>query len=188
MDYSERELVRLKVDFFRATTAAPRTSHMKDIDATNRLRHPWRVTGLLLALFFGLKLLFFVHLPLFGKLVPGYTGRVAIEELTSAEDPVLYVYQVGEQTHHGWRRGLEWGKQEITVVYSPAMPRYHFIAVAPRMTSTMRLWGEIDFLLRVFLLAGGTAIGLGLVVWAEKVPSSLPRGWTFLPGLDQNDT
>jgi len=160
---------------------------MKEISDKSWLRHPWRIAGLAVALFFGVQLLLCLHVTFLGRVVPGFSGRVAAHVITDDGAPVLYSYLVQGHPYHGWRRGIQWGDQELSVVYSPFLPRYHLTSVKPRIRTARALWREIDFLFRIGILTLGTLVGLLLVLNAERLPTALPRGWSLLPGLGRDE-
>ena len=56
-------------------------------------------------------------------------------EIRDDGGPVVYFFNVDDTTYHGWRRGIQWGEQEITVVYSPLLPRGHLTSVRPGLAS-----------------------------------------------------
>jgi len=170
---------------------------MDDIGVKAWYSSTWRVLGAAVLLFFGLKLLLCLHLGLIGRAVSGHTGTPKGDVIPDASEPVLYVYfPEGASTvpghqqvpPHGWRRGLQWGGQEVTVVYSPFISKIHVVSTTPGILRATALWGEIDYLLRVALLLCGTVVGLGMVLFGDRFPTSLPKGWHFLHGLHEKPT
>ena len=164
---------------------AERSPQSMDIaDKKRRLRGPWAVFGLVVAVGFGFWLLSCLYLSGLGRVVDGSSGRVPADTIRSEGAPVIYFFNVGELTYHGWRRGIQWGEQPLTVVYCHFLPRIHLTSLRPGLTTPHALWNEVDFLLRIALGGLGTAAGLLLVFFGEALPTSLPKGWRFLHGLD----
>ena len=132
---------------------------MKDIGRKSEFWSTWRIIGAVVLLFFGGKLLLCLHLSLIGRAVPGYTGTLKSEIVPDASEPVLYVYFVeGEDALHrrsdpwrGWRRGLQWGGQEVSIIYSPILPRVHVLSTTRGLSQPGALWREADYLLRLGL-------------------------------------
>ena len=159
-------------------------SRMEIADKKNRLRGPWSVFGLALAVGFGGWLLSCLYLSCCGSVVRGSSGRVPANTIRSEGAPVIYFFNVGETSYHGWRRGIQWGEQPLAVVYCRFLPRMHLTSLRAGITTPRALWEEADFLLRAFLGTLGSATGLLLVLYGDRMPTSLPKGWHFLHGLD----
>ncbi len=106
-------------------------------------------------------------------------------ELRHDGESVIYFYMVGERTLHGWRRGIQYGERDLRVVYSRIIPRIHVTVIDGSLSSPGDLWGGIDYLLRVFLLAGGALIGAAMVALSARLPSTIPRKWRLYLGLDR---
>lgn len=157
---------------------------MEIADKKRGQRGPWNVFGLLLTIGFGGWLLCCLYLSCWGNVVRGSSGRVPANTIRPEGEPVIYFFNVGETTYHGWRRGIQWGEQSLAVVYCHFMPRLHLTSLRSSMATPRALWQETDFLLRVVLGTFGSLTGLLLTLYGERLPTSLPKGWRFLHGLD----
>jgi hypothetical protein len=134
--------------------------------------------------YFAAKLLIVLHLGVLGNVVPGFSGRLNQGEASEAGAPVIYFYQVGETSYHGWRRGIEYGAQELSVSCSPLLPRLHVTSTRAGLVSARAFWGEPDYWLRLLLALGGIAVGWFIErAWLRFEQ----RGGTFLAGLDRNE-
>lgn len=134
-----------------------------------------------IAAWFAVKLLVVLHLGLIGRMATGFSGRLPPGATAAPGDPVLYVYHVNGHVYHGWRRGIDYGGQELTVVHSPLLARLHVATAQTGLESPRALWGNSDYWMRLGLALAG--IGLGCLVerlWARFER----RGGAFLQGLD----
>ncbi|MBN2451807.1 MAG: hypothetical protein JXR77_15570 [Lentisphaeria bacterium] len=155
---------------------------MREIGKRPWYRHPGRLAGGLVMGYFGLKLLGLVHLAVVGRVIPGHSGRLTGAELPEPGSPVIYFYQANGVTHSGWRRGIDYGAQELSVSYSPLFPRLHVTSVRPGIRSPWRFWLEPDYWLRLFLASLGIALGAFVVHAWLRFES---RQWKLLHGLDR---
>jgi hypothetical protein len=147
-------------------------------------RHPGRLAGVTIGIYFAAKLLILGHLGVVGRIVPAYSGRLNQGQAAEAGAPVIYFYQVGDASYHGWRRGIEYGAQELSVSASPLWPRWHLISTRPGLLSARAFWAEPDYWLRLLLALGGIAVGCGIErAWLRFER----RGGTFLAGLDPDE-
>ncbi len=147
-------------------------------------RHPGRLAGVAIAAYFTARLLILLHLGALGRVIPGFSGRLNQGEVAAPGSPVIYFYQVGETSYHGWRRGIEYGAQELSVSASPLVPRWHVTSTRPGLRSARAFWVDPDFGLRLLLALGGIAVG-GFIerAWARFER----RGGVFLAGLSPNE-
>jgi hypothetical protein len=164
---------------------------VKEIGQRPWHKHPVRLVGFALMCYFLLRLLMVSHLALIGRPVPGFSGSLKGNEIPEAGAPVLYVYHVAGTSSQdppgfGWRRGIQWGGQEISVFYSPLHPRMHFASLTPRLTDPSGLWCDVDFLLRIALFGGPAVLCLILALFGHRLPTALPHGWNFLHGLERH--
>ena len=152
---------------------------------------PWyydrrRWPGLVIAAFFGLKLLGCLSLTIVGRAVPAYPGMLKDRNPSDDRGPVFYVYHVNDEVFHGWRRGIQWGGDRFTAVYCPIMPWYHVTSLKGGLTSPRALLGEGDFWLRVFMLGLGVGFGALLAGFVTRLPGLMPKNWSLLPGLERD--
>lgn len=146
-------------------------------------RHPGRLAGIAIAAYFGLKFLVLVHLGLVGQIVPGFSGRLSPGEAVEPGAPVLYFYRVGEASHHGWRRGIEYGGEPLSVVHSPLIARLHVASPRTGLQTPLALWSEPDYWFRLLVAVGG--FGLGWFI--ERLWGRFERrGGLFLHGLTRD--
>lgn len=97
---------------------------------------------------------------------------------------MAYTYTVAGVVRHSWRRGIDYGAQRLSVVYSPLVPRFHLTSTRPGLASARALWSEPDYWLRLVLALGGTVLGW----YSERLWSGFARqGGTFLPGLSRDE-
>lgn len=147
-------------------------------------RHPGRFVGVAIGTYFAAKLLILLQLGVVGRVVPGFSGRLSQGETSEPGAPVIYFYQVGETSYHGWRRGIDYGAQELSVSYSPLLPRLHVTSTRTGLVSAWALWSEPDYWLRLLLALGG--IGVGWFVERAWVRFE-QRGGVFLAGLSRDE-
>lgn len=164
---------------------------MKEIGQRPWHKYPVRLVGFLLLCYFLLRLLMVSHLAVVGHPVPGYSGTLKSHEIPEAGTPVLYVYHVDgtsaqDPPGFGWRRGIQWGGQEISVFYSPFHPNMHFASVTPGLTNASGLWGDVDFLFRIALFGIPAVLCLLGALFGHRLPTALPHGWHFLHGLQKH--
>ncbi len=156
---------------------------LKEIGAIPVFKRPECMPGLLIAAYFSLKLLAYVHLGLIGVTVPAMTGRLEDGSSPEPGGEVIYFYRVNGVTYHGWRRGVEYGGQALSVVHSPIANSFHVSSLKAGLPSRFGLWLEVDFWLRLALAGGGLALGLLVIgfpaMWRK-------RNWRFLHGLDRD--
>lgn len=146
-------------------------------------KHPGRLAGVAVAGYFGLRLMVLLHLGLAGRVVPGFSGRLGAGEAVEPGGPVVYFYQVAQGNHHGWRRGIDYGGQELSVVYSPLLAALHVASTRPGLASARALWGDPDYWLRLMLALGGVGLGWAIErLWARFER----RGGAFLAGLNRD--
>jgi hypothetical protein len=144
--------------------------------------------GLLICAWFLFRLLAGLHLSLMGVVTTGQTGLLPPGQFQEEDEDVPYFYQTDpprEMPLTGWRRGIDYGGQKLTVVYSPLVSSYH-VASVREFDKPTGLWREDTFLVRMFLYAVG--VGFGLLVFA--LPRLLSRDgarFSLLPGLDRDD-
>lgn len=144
-------------------------------------RHPGRCAGVAIVAWFAVKLIVVLHLGLIGRLTTGFSGRLPAGATADPGDPVLYVYHVNGHVYHGWRRGIEYGGQELSVVHSPFLSRLHVATAQTGLDSPRALWHNSDYWIRLGLALGGIALGcLVERLWARFER----RGGAFLQGLD----
>ena len=147
-------------------------------------RHPGRLAGVAIAAYFTARLLILLHLGALGRVIPGFSGRLNQGEVAAPGSPVIYFYQVGETSYHGWRRGIEYGAQELSVSASPLVPRWHVTSTHPGLLSARAFWAEPDYWLRLLLALGGVGVGWGIErAWLRFER----RGGAFLAGLDRDE-
>ena len=158
---------------------------MRILSKTVLLQGPWRMLGLALGVFFGFRLLVCLHLGVFGRVVPGYSGIIDGHEIPDPGDPVFYSYLIGENPYFGWRRGIQWGNQEFSVVHSPFVARSHVTSLRPKLSNCYALWRDVDFLLRIALFAAGAGAGAVLLLLADRIPRSVPRHWRVILGFER---
>jgi hypothetical protein len=125
-----------------------------------------------------------LHLGLVGRAVAGASVRLAPGEAVEPGGPVAYSFSADGVVHHGWRRGIEYGAQPLSVVYCPALPALHLTFTRPGLRSGRGLWSEPDYWLRLVLAATGMGLGWGL----ERASLRFDRrGGTFLPGRSRDE-
>ena len=145
-------------------------------------KHPGRLAGVAIAAYFAAKFLVTLHLGVSGRMAPAFSGRLNQGEAVEPGGPVIYFYAVGETTYHGWRRGIEYGAQELSVSYSPLLPRLHVSSTRAGLVSAWSLWSDPDYWLRLLLALGG--VGLGCLI--ERLWVRFERhGGVFLAGLER---
>lgn len=157
------------------------TEPLADIGKKPWYMHPGRLGGACIMAYFTIKLLILLHLTVLGRMTPGYSGRLTGSDIPEPGAPVIYFYTVDEVTYNGWRRGIEYGGQELSIAYSPLLPRLHLCSVRPGLDKPWRFWSEIDFWLRLFLAFLGLLAGWLLIVLCRILES---RRWTLLHGLE----
>jgi hypothetical protein len=134
--------------------------------------------------YFAAKLLILLHLSVMGRVAPGFSGRLNQGEVAEPGSPVIYFYQVDETSYHGWRRGIDYGAQELSVSYSPLLPRLHVTSTRPGLLSARVFWAEPDYWLRLLLALGGIAVGW----FVERAWRRFERrGGVFLAGLNRDE-
>jgi len=130
-----------------------------------------RLVGLIILLVSAVWLLVLLHLAVLGRITVGRSARIPISGAPQDAGPVLYFYMIGNATYHGWRRGIEWGEQPLTVVYSPIWPRIHTTTPNLGLRAPRDLFQEPDFVLRLLLAVVGTGGGVALTLagpWIER--------------------
>ncbi len=148
-------------------------------------RHPGRAAGFAVAALCAVYLAAVLHLALVGRVVPGESLRLGYGEAVEDGAPVPYTYTVNGSTYDGWRRGIGYGGERLSVVCSPILPSFHYTSVRPGLASARALWSEPDYWLRLVLALAGVALGLGM----ERAWYRFERGGgVFLPGLHRGET
>jgi hypothetical protein len=157
---------------------------MRAIGDTTWHKHPGRLAGVLIMAYFVLKLAAVIHLGLIGRVTEGITGRLEARNAEPGE-PVVYFYRVGENSYHGWRRGLQYGGNRLSVVYSPLYAKIHVTATEPGLPSPRALWSRSDYWLRLLLAAGGLALGAVVyILWTRHQQGKFTI--TLLHGLTRH--
>ena len=134
--------------------------------------------------YFAGKVLILLHLGLGGRVVPGFSGRLTGDQAPDPGGPVIYFYQVDGISRSGWRRGIEYGAQELSVLHSPVLPWLRVTSTRPGLPSAGAFWADSDFWLRLLLGTAGMAVGLGVErLWARFER----RGGHFLAGLERQE-
>ena len=157
---------------------------MREIGNKKSLLKPESLPGLLVLLYFVVKLIAYAHLLFLGRITPGTSGRLDGERMPDPGGEVIYFYQVDEVNHHGWRRGIQYGGQKISVVHSPIMPSFHVTSVKRELQSPFALCREIDFWLRLGLALLGVLLGGFMAAFPHMWRN---RTWRFLHGLTRED-
>ena len=154
---------------------------MFEIGSKTWHRHPGRLAGVLIMAYFALKFAAILHLSVIGRVTEGMTGRLQ-DRAPAPGEPVIYFYRVGQIGYHGWRRGLQYGGNRLSVVYSPLYPKLHVAVVEPGLASPSALWGQPDYWLRLLLALGGISLGwLVYLLWTRHQQGRLRVH--FLHGL-----
>jgi hypothetical protein len=151
-------------------------------------RSPAQPAGLLIAAWFLFRVLAWIHLSLFGIVTEGQTGLLPPGEFQEAGEKVPYFYQ--PEVHRdmplqGWRHGIDYGGQRLTVVYSPILNSFHATTLK-RLDSPMGLWRDETYVLVCLAYAAG--IGFGFLVYIlPKLLSKGGVGFNLMPGLERDD-
>ena len=140
------------------------------------------VGGGLICLYFLAKIVLYLHLALMGRVTEGATVRLEEGQMASASETVLYTYAVGENYYNGWRRGVDFGGERFSVIYSPLAPGFHLTSLQRALPSPLAMVGELDFWLRIGVALIGVAIGLVVVFIRRLIPRNGFR-IQLLPGL-----
>ena len=140
------------------------------------------VVGALICLYFAFKIVLYLHLSLMGRITEGTTVRLEEGQVAGATETVLYTYAVGENYYNGWRRGVGFGGERFSVIYSALAPGFHLTSLQRDMTSPLTMLGEFDFWLRIGTAFTGFVIGLVVVFIRRLTPRNGFR-IQLLPGL-----
>ncbi len=159
---------------------------MATSEPKRRFSSPVQPAGLLVSAWFLFRLVAWVHLSIIGTVTVGESARLMPGQMIEDEDKVPYFYQVrGEASPRfsGWRRGIEYGGQKLTVVYSPLLSTFHATALRD-IKSPVGLWLEDTYVLR----AAGYLLGILLGIGIYFLPGIFRKGGLrLLPGLDRDD-
>lgn len=151
-----------------------------------RFTSPVQPVGLMIVAWFAFRLLAWLYLATMGTVTTAETARLMPGEQVEGDDKVPYFYQVdgvASPRFSGWRRGIDYGGQKLTVVYCGWLPTFHATALR-QIAKPSGLWLEDTYVLRAALYGLGVLVGIGLY--------SLPRFWAkgglrLMPGLDRED-
>lgn len=157
-------------------------------ESRRRFASPAQPAGLLVMAWFLFRFAAWLHLALFGTVTEGRTGVLPPGAQVPFGEAVPYFYQGSASRpdpFHGWREGVDYGGERLTVVYSPLANSFHATSLR-EMARPSGLWRVDTYVLRLVLYLFGA--GFGFLIYL------LPRLWqkdgfrpAFLAGLERDD-